>query len=338
MTQPIRYCVTVDTEEEWDWDSGYPTGPARTTNIRQLPAFQSMCESAGSAVVYFTNHAVLANPESRAIMQEIATRPKVEIGLHIHPWNTPPIPTSPSRGEVSIRESFLHNLPWPEAKAKLDSTLSAFAEAGLKPTSYRGGRYSMSPHIQGYLREHSLWVDCSVLPFNTWKDDGTPDYRHRDGTPVRIPCEERNRGLTPPARPGAIWELPLSYGTTRKPFAFWLNFLNNPISKALRLTGICDRLGIVSRAWLNFENPHAGDVLGFLGVLRTMQVPFVSFTLHSSSLMVGGSPYAKTQADVNRTLKLAERVLKQDFVPATMTEIATYLESKHASTGNQPAR
>lgn len=320
MTPPIRYCVTVDTEEEWDWDSGYPTGPAAVTNIRRLPAFQELCERVGAAVTYFTNHAVLANPESRRVVQELATRPKTEIGLHIHPWNTPPL--APVE-KVPPRDSFLHTLPWDEQRAKLDTVLRAFRDSGLSPTSFRGGRYSSSPQIQNHLRGHGVWVDCSVLPFTTWADPGAPDYRRRDLTSVRVQH---------PA--GPVWELPLTYGPTRTPFRPWMNVLrlaDSTPGRLVRAVGVLDRLGVVSKAWLNFENPLGERMLRFLRVLRAVRPPFVSFTLHSSSLLPGGSPYSRTAADVTRLLATAETVLKTvaawpEFAPATMTEIAEALE------------
>ena len=326
MPEPIRYCVTVDTEEEWDWNSGYPTGPTRPENIRRLPEFQERMTAVGAAAVYFTNHAVLADPIGRAIIRELSTKPNVEIGLHIHPWNTPPLAPV---DKVSARDSFLHNLPWDEQRAKLDSTLAAFAEAGLKPTSFRGGRYSTSPQIQDHLRAAGVWVDCSVLPFNTWADDGAPDYRTRGLAPVRKPPQQLGGQ--------AVWELPLTYGYTRRNQAFWhraLTLADSRVGRGLRLTGILDRTGIVSKAWLNFENPLGERMLQFLAVLRRLRPPFVSFTLHSSSLLPGGSPYNRTAADVAKMLERAETVLNRlrdwpEFQPATMTEIATHLETTH---------
>jgi hypothetical protein len=326
MNSPIQYCVTVDTEEEWDWSSGYPTGSNSVVNIQRLKDFQAMCERVGTAVVYFTNHAVLANADSKRVIEELATRPRTEIGLHIHPWNTPPLAQTE---KVSQRESYLHNLPWDEQRAKLDTTLAAFRAAGLNPTSFRGGRYSSSPKIQNYLRDHGVWVDCSILPFNTWMDDGAPDYRHRDLAPQRIPPR------TASDRP--VWELPLSYGYTRTPFRFWqkiLHLANTGPGRLLRTTAILERLGIVSKSWLNFENPLGEQMLRFLTVLRAVRPPFVSFTLHSSSLMPGGSPYCRSDSDVKRLMKTAETVLKTvadwpEFAPATVTEIAQHLEAAH---------
>ena len=217
-----RYCVTVDTEEEWDWASGYPTRPPQLSNIARLPAFQAICEKHSAAVVYFVNHAVLSDPAATKVIQELAARPNVEIGLHIHPWNTPPLADAPS---VPVRDSFLHNLPWEVASAKLDATLGAFAAAGLTPTSFRGGRYSTSPEIQTHLRNRGVIADASVLPFTTWADEGAPDFRDRDPMPVRR--------VTPA---GPLWELPLTFGYTRRPFAKWIRHVSQSPSTASNAT------------------------------------------------------------------------------------------------------
>jgi hypothetical protein len=324
MTSPIQYCVTVDTEEEWNWDSGYTTGPTRVSNIQQLPAFHALCEQTGTAVVYFANHAVLSDPASCAIIQQLSSRPNTEIGLHIHPWNTPPLATTPS---VTVRDSYLHNLPWNEQQAKLDSTLNAFASAGLQPTCFRGGRYSTSLQIQQYLRSRGLWVDSSVLPGTTWPDDGAPDYRERTLAPRRVIVnEERNE---------VVWELPLTFGNTasnqQRGYRL-LKLADSKVGRLLHLTGVLDRLKIVSRCWLNFENPLGNRMLRYLDVLRTLRPPFVSFTLHSSSLLAGGSPYNRTEADVQRMKQRLVEVLQlvakwPEFEPATLSTIASVLEA-----------
>lgn len=320
------YAVTVDTEEEWDWAGGFPTRPPSVANVARLPEFQAVCEEHGAAVTYFCNHAVLADPAARDVIQRLAERPNVEIGLHVHPWNTPPVAVAPA---VPVRDSFLHNLPWDVARAKLDATLEAFDRAGLRPTSFRGGRYSTSPRIQEYLRDHGVLADASVLPFSTWEDDGAPDYRGRDLAPVRHP----------PRRPGdrALWELPLTFGYTRRPFRAWGRVIaageRGPLRR-LRLVGLLGRLGVVRKAWLNLENPLCGDVRDFLRVLRGDRPPFACFTLHSSSLMPGGSPYARTEADADRLLAAAADALAQvagwpEFVPATVTQTALHLETAY---------
>lgn len=106
---PTPFVVTVDTEEEWDWSSGYPTGPTQTRNIPFLPDFHTVCERHGAAVTYFVNHAVLVDPADREVILQLSRRRRVEIGMHIHPWNTPPLQAVE---KVATRESFLHNLDY----------------------------------------------------------------------------------------------------------------------------------------------------------------------------------------------------------------------------------
>jgi hypothetical protein len=326
MSATTYYTVTVDTEEEWDWASGYPTRSGSITNIQHLTRLQEVCDRRGAAVTYFVNHAVLAHSDSRRIIQELAQRPRVEIGMHIHPWNTPPLQ---SVDNVPIRDSFLQNLPVELIRAKLQTVVESFTQSGLSPRSYRGGRYSTSPIIQDFLRDHGILADCSILPFNTWPDDGAPDFRDRDVQPTRK--EPRREG------DAALWELPLTYAYSRRPFRFWHNLLTafstSPLS-ALRLVGMLDRFGIAHRAWLNFEHPLGEKMLSFLRGLRPLGMPFVCFSMHSSSLLPGGSPYSQTRADVERLLERADRALAEvehwlEFHAATAGNVALHLESQH---------
>ncbi len=318
--------VTVDTEEEWDWSAGFPVSGYGTENIQELPRFQDLCARHGLAVTYFTAYGVLRDAAARQTIQELAKRDNVEIGLHIHPWNTPPI----GPGPVPVRESFLHNLPEEVALAKLQTVCDKFAEAGIQPVSFRGGRYSTSPRIQEWLADRGFLVDASIVPFTTWPDKGAPDYRARTLQPVRLPS-------IAPANP-SLWEVPLSRGFTRLPFEFWqrcYDSVERSWLRHLRLIGVAEKLGMVRKVWLNFEQHSAEDLLAFLRVLPSLQLPCVNLTLHSSSLRAGCSPYTRAAADVARLYAKLETVFgylaAQGFQPATMSNVARELELQYAS-------
>jgi hypothetical protein len=332
---PTLFALTVDTEEEWDWDSGWPTTRPSVANIRRLPRLQELCARLGVATTYFANWAVLDDPEARAILLDLAARDGVEVGMHIHPWNTPPLVGG---GPVRARDTFLHNLPRDLALAKLARLYERFLEHGLRPTSFRGGRYSSGATCQGFLRDRGFRADASVVPYTTWADDGAPDFRARGPEPIRLP--PRHDGDPP------LWELPLTLGFTRRPAQLWrrgFELVEGTWLRKLRPIGIADRLGVVRRVWLNFEDPAGQRMLPFLGRLRRERPPFICFTLHSSSLLAGGSPYTRTRSDEDRLLGRIEATFatladRPEFRPATVTEIAVNLEEEHhARARHQPA-
>ncbi len=330
---PTLFAMTIDTEEEWDWNSGWPTSRPSVRNVRQLRRFQDLCSELGVKTTYFANHAALADPESRGILLDLAGRSGVEIGMHIHPWNTPPFVEGKSD---RARESFLHNLPENLIRAKLESVWELFSRHGLRPTSFRGGRYSSGGIIHEFLRDRGFLADSSVVPFTSWPDDAAPNYSGRGPEPVRhSPRHQR-----------PFWEIPLTLGFTRDPDRLWrksFGLVESTWLRHLRLIGIADRLGLVSRVWLNFEVPAGRKMLALLRRLRSQgERPFhLCFTVHSSSLMAGGSPFTSSPADEERIFGQIKEVFKTmagwaEFRPATMSEVALALEEKnHARARNQ---
>jgi len=320
------FTMTIDTEEEWHWDIGWPTRKLSVENIRHLPRLQKLCSHHGVATTYYANQAVFDDFETRQILLDVARQEHVEIGMHIHPWNTPPFdPDKP----VSAFDTFVHNLSPEVVIRKLESVYQRFVENSLRPTSFRGGRYSCGPTVQEYLRDKGFVADSSVVPYMTWKDDGAPDYRHRDLYPVRVP----------PRRPGEqpFWEIPLTLGFTRRPFRFWhsvFDRIENTWLSKLRLIGIAERLGLVRRVWLNFEQPLGQNMLPFLRKLRRMNLPCICLTVHSSSLMAGKNGFTPTQTDEDRLFAYMDTVFGTlaewpEFQPATVSGLALKLEELH---------
>lgn len=322
---PTLYAVSIDTEEQWDWDAGWPVRSHSLDNIQALPRFQQFCAGHAAKTTWFTDWSVLNDDRARATMLEIAARPGVELGMHVHPWLTPPRdPQTESRG----RDSYLHNQPAETIHAKLASVYELFAREGLKPTSFRGGRYSSGAAIHEFLLARGFVADSSVVPFTSWPDEGAPDFHERDLTPRRV----GGLGGGP-----FLWELPLTLAFTRTNFRAWsarLRVIEHSFLRRFRLIGILGKLGIVKQLWLNFETTPAEEMFALLRVLRPLQLPFVIFTVHSSSLVVGGNPYSASEAKVAQFWSAADRVLGElktwaDFLPATVTEIAQSLENQH---------
>jgi hypothetical protein len=334
-TEQRWYTITVDAEEEWDWSSGYRTQSRDVSNIHELERFSEACSSRDVPVTYFTNHAVLSQPQTQAVIQRLHASGMAEIGLHIHPWNTPPLAPQVA---VPCRDSFLANLPRDEAIAKLDTMYKSFQESALPPpTSYRGGRYSTSPWIQEYLVHRGCIADASILPYTTWRDDGAPDFRNRSPMPVRRYCE---------GWPRALWEIPLTLGFTRHPWNGWRRLYQwgeyTPW-RQLRCIGIAERL-FVRRIWVNLEHDLGERSADLLRFIRRTDLQHVNITLHSSSLKLGCSPYATKNEDIERLYRRLDELLTlfqqwEEFKPVTVSDLVKNLEGIYdASIGNQSTR
>jgi hypothetical protein len=329
------YTITVDTEEEWDWSSGYPTHSQSVSNIHGLERFHQACSDRGVPVTYFCNHAVLSDTETKTIIKGLHGSGMAEIGLHIHPWNTPPRATQTA---VPCRDSFLANLPRELALEKLNTVYESFEHCELPvPTSFRGGRYSTSEWIQDYLVQRGCRADASILPYTTWRDEGAPDFLYRDPVPVRR-CR--------PTWPHALWEIPLTLAFTRGPWSWWRWFYRlgeRSPWRYLRLIGIAERL-LVRRIWINLEHDLGERSLDLLQVLRRTNLPHVNITLHSSSLKAGCSPYSSTQEDVERLYRRLQGILNvlqqwPEFEAVTVSDLSEKLERlHHADTGHQSTR
>lgn len=324
---PTLFAVSIDTEEQWDWNAGWPVQSHSLENIQVLPRFEQLCAKHGAKTTWFVDWSVMNDDASREIMLALATHPGVELGMHIHPWLTPP---RDPKTESGARESFLHNLPNDQIHAKLATVYGLFEKHGLKPKSFRGGRYSSGGAIHDFLLSKGFVADSSVVPFTSWPDESAPDYRSRDLSPHRI--------ARPSGEPG-LWEVPLTLAFTRANFRAWaarFQAIENSFLRRLKVIGILGKLGVVRRVWLNFEDTPAGDMVSLLRVLRPLKLPFIIFTVHSSSLVVGGNPYSVTEDRVQQIWSTADQVLEMleswdDFQPATMTGIAESLEEQYRS-------
>ena len=328
------YTITVDTEEQWDWSSGFTTDTQGVSNIQGLPRFQQTCEALGAKVTYFVNYAVLADEKSRDVIAQLSKNPMAEIGLHYHPWNTPPLS---DKREVPSRDSYLANLDWGIARAKLESVMEGFDRLGISPKSFRGGRYSTSEKIQQYLFSKGVVADYSFMPYCRWSDDGSPDYSRRGYQAIRRGFAQQGHGF---------WELPLTRGFTRFDWDFmgrlFLRLESSPWNK-LRLIGILERLRVCERVWLNFEEMRGGANIKLLRTLVRKRLPYINFTLHSSSLVAGCNSYVPDGGALEELYRNLESFLKPFgssgvYQASTVAELTGALESHYLGFGPSVSR
>ncbi len=318
--------ASIDTEE----DNWHPTRDGiRIENIRELPALQRFLVGIGLRPTYFADHPVASEPWSAAILREIAESGSAEIGAHLHPWNTPPLEEALLPGH-----SMLKNLPEDLQGRKLRSLRDALTTAtGRAPVSFRAGRFGLGLEGVRTLVACGFRVDSSVTPWIDWTSfDGGPDFRGAPQSCYRISPND----LLTPASDGALLELPISSGFTRRPFGWRATahgVLRQPALRGLRLAGLASRLGIVRRVILTPEGESVAALLALTRRLLEQGERFLHIFWHSPSLVPGLSPFVTTAQDRQRLLATIEAFVEgasrlARLVPMTVGEAADALDPR----------
>lgn len=307
----IHLLVSVDTEED-QW--GPRDEEVTVRNILLLPRLQALFDDLGLRPTYFTTYQVAKAADSSAVMRELAAEESVEIGAHLHPWNTPPL----LEGDAP-RDSMLVNLPGNLQEAKLRLLTEALrVEVGINPISFRAGRLGVGAETIKALAATGYEIDSSVVPCVDLRamDDG-PDFRNLPHRPYRLGRDGKLSGDPT----GKLLEIPLSAGFTRGDPRFWnrVHGLLAPIRLGGHSAwGLISRSGIVRHVVLNPEFDSAEDMLVLARVLVESGVDHLHLSLHSSTLLPGLTPFTSSDAEVD---KLLGRLV--DFVEGLRAQIAT---------------
>ena len=126
--------ITIDTEA--DSPNWKPQKIPSLENIKEIPKLQELLKKYGVRPTYFITYSVAEDEFSKKILQKLLDRKGIEIGAHLHPWVNPPF----SSEEEKLSLSYPHHS---ELEMEKLSALTKRIEQsfGLKPVSYRAGRY-----------------------------------------------------------------------------------------------------------------------------------------------------------------------------------------------------
>ncbi|MDQ4088366.1 MAG: glycosyltransferase, partial [Pseudomonadota bacterium] len=186
--------IVVDTEEEFDWSKPFSRAATSTRSIPAQARAHRIYDRFGIVPTYVVDYPVATDPKAARFLRGLRDEGRAEIGVHLHPWVTPP-----HGEEVSRRNSYHCNLPPELERAKIVAATEAVAEAfGERPTVFKAGRYGFGPNTARVLAELGYCVDCSKLPHTDLRSDGGPDFR---GTPA-----------DPHWLPEGLLEVPLTIG------------------------------------------------------------------------------------------------------------------------------
>ena len=298
----MKYVISIDTEED-NWGK-YSTWDNPVKNIQRLVPLQQLFDRYGARPSYLISYPVATNPTSVAILKKLLDEGKCEIGMHCHPWNTPPF-----EEEISAFNSMLSNLPGSLVLKKLRTLHEAIQEnLGVTPVSFRAGRWGFSTTVAQALCQLGYRVDTSVSPFVDWHNYHGPDFSDFQLFPYRFDPDD----IKTPREQGALLELPATVGFLQNNFERcqrWTRYLENDFGKMFKMKGILSRLRLLNKVWLSPELAEASDMIQLARRMDVMGHPCLNMSFHSTTLMAGLSPFVKVKSDEVRFMRRIEEFL-----------------------------
>ena len=286
----MKLIITIDTEED-NW-ARYDTTDNPVENIKRVAVLQKLFDQYNIRPTYLVSYPVATNPHSVGILRQILADGKCEIGMHCHPWNTPPF-----EEEISDINSMLSNLPESLVWKKLKVLHEAIGENfDTVPVSFRAGRWGFRASVARSLCKLGYRVDTSVTPFLNWREYHGPDFSDFHMSPYRFDPND----IAVPNNKGALLEIPVTIGFLQKNIERcrrWTNYAEMNIGKKLHLKGILDRLGLLNKVWLSPELADTKSMIKLAERVESMNVPCLNMSFHSTSLMAGLSPLVASRKE-----------------------------------------
>lgn len=302
-----RFILTVDTEEEFDWNRPFSRDGYGTKHLKDLPRFQDLCDSFGIKPCYLVDYPIMEDAYGVELLGGFAHSGRAEIGVQLHPWVNPPF------DEILCTEnSYACNLPPELERAKLTQLYNAIvSRTGIKPDSYRAGRYGAGSATSDILADLGITIDSSVRSRFDYSEQSGPNYTHHPVHPYWI-------------KKDILLELPLTTvfaGAMRSAgnvvFGEWFG------SQAAR--SVLARSNMIERIALTPEGIPLEKAIEGINLALKEGVPVINLSFHSPSLAAGYTPYIRTEEHLSALYTWFESVfqhLNENGVrPTTMAEI-----------------
>lgn len=308
-----RFILTVDTEEEFDWNEPIRREGHGLNHLPRLAKFQTFCENEGVCPIYLIDYPVATSALAADILREPVAQGRAEIGIQLHPWVNPPYDE-----EVNEYNSFAGNLPPELERAKFNQLREAIeTNFGAHPQIYRAGRYGTGPNTAAMLREASVAIDTSVRTRFDYSATGGVDYRRHPLKPYWIDGEH------------SVLELPLTtvfWGMLRQQ-GEWLYPL---MWRVPSLRGVLARANLLERIPLTPEGVSAEEAIRGVDIALDDGLPLLVFSFHSPSLSPGQTPYVRTEQDLDALYdwwrQLLAYLARRGVRPTNVREIMNAVE------------
>jgi peptidoglycan/xylan/chitin deacetylase (PgdA/CDA1 family) len=310
----MHLLVGIDTEGDNQWDAAARANQ-RFENIYALPRLHALFARHGVRPTYVITYPVATDPASAQVLRELAGGGDCEIGAHHHAWETPPF----APDDVQ-RHPYAAALPLPQFERQLETLTEAIAHAiGVRPVSYRSGRFGFSADHTGALERFGYRVESSVAPLFYEAHKRGPDFVEAPLTPYFLAYDS----ATEPGS-SAVLEVPVSAALDRS----WpkrLQYLYARAPKPYTTKRVLRKLGIARVRWLRPSYSSLEDMTALAAQLARRGEPVLNLLFHSSEAIVGGSPYNRTAGELQAFCDRLERFFEYartrlGALPATFAE------------------
>jgi hypothetical protein len=314
----MHLLVGIDTEGDNQWDAA-ARAHQRFENIYALPALHALFARHGVRPTYVVTYPVAKDPRSAEVLRTLRARGDCEIGAHHHAWETPPCTPDDVR-----RHPYASTIPRVQFEQQLESLTRAIAEAvGAAPVSYRSGRFGFSAeHVAGLERQGYL-VESSVAPLFYESHKGGPDFVEAPLTPYFLAYDSATT-----AGSSNVLEVPVSAALNRR-LPKRLQYLYARAPRPYTTKRVLRALRLLRMRWLRPSYSSLEDMIALARGLAADNEPVLNLLFHSSEAIVGGSPYNRTQAELDAFCDRLERFLA--FATKELGAVPlTFAEFRHA--------
>jgi hypothetical protein len=284
----MHLLVGIDTEGDNQWDAAARANQ-RFENIYALPKLHKRFTRHGVRPTYVITHPVATDSRSGEVLRELLAQGTCEVGAHHHVWETPPC--TPADIERHAYASTLPRRQFTEQLAQLTAAITT--AVGVRPVSYRSGRFGFSSDHVAALEREGYLVESSIAPLFSETHKGGPEFVEAPLTPYYLSYDSATRPGT-----SNVLEIPVSAGLNRRlPKALQYAYARVPrpytTKRALR------KLGLLRLRWLRPSYSSLEDMTTLASDLARTGEPVLNLLFHSSEAIVGGSPYNRTQAELD---------------------------------------
>lgn len=308
-----RFLLTVDTEEEFDWDQPLTRDRHGLDHLARLAQFQQFCEDENVVPTYLMDWPIAQSAAAAEILRAPIAAGKAEIGVHLHPWVNPPFVE-----ELNQHNSYAGNLPREIERSKLLSLRDAIeTNFGVAPLIYRAGRYGAGPNTAQLLAEAGIAIDTSVRARFDYSASGGPNYRQH---PLEPYWHDDARTLLELPLTTAFWGMLRRQG----------DFLYPALWRVPRLRGMLSRLALLERIPLTPEGVEVDEAIRGIDMVLDDGLPVLVLSFHSPSISPGYTPYVRTEGDLDRLYDWWRRIFAylelRHVQPTTVAQILAAVE------------